>query len=314
MTRAPTPPEPAPTLKPDLVSLLPSATDLIFALGLGGRLAGVSHSCDHPGTAGRPVLTRSVVDPSLPAAEIDRAVGEALREGRPLYEVNWAGLRALKPALVVTQDVCEVCAVSASSFDLGAGHTAPACPAPETPWTTLSLSGTSLGGILADLEALGEATGTADRARALADEARARWERLPGANTSPPLDRRPRVLTLEWTDPPFYGGHWVPEQVEQAGGASVLGRPGVPSGRTTWEAAQRGAPEVVVVMACGYGLSENVALARALDLGNLPGAQVWAVDANALFSRPSLGVVRGAEVLSELLRGVACPGESLRTA
>lgn len=293
-------------MKRRLVSLLPSATDLIFDLGLGDQLLGVSHSCDHPGAAGLPVLTRSIVGPDLPQADIDRAVSEAVREGRALYTVDGPLLDALRPELVVTQGVCEVCAVTPGTV-ADAVQSLPGClPAGQV----LSLEGKTFAGILADLRALAQAAGVPERAEALADETRRRWEAIR------PAPHPLRVLTLEWVDPPFYGGHWVPEQVARAGGTDVLGHAGRDSGRTTWEDIARLDPDVVVVMCCGYGLSDNAEFARQVlarsELRAVRGGQVWAVDANAFFSRPSLGVVRGAEVLAALLRGESCAGESVR--
>lgn len=291
---------------PRIASLLPSATDLLFDLGLGESVVAVSHSCDHPGAAAHPVLTRSIVDPSAPQAEIDRAVSEAVREGRALYQVDGELLDELGPDLVVTQGVCEVCAVTPGTIETAVRYLPGCLPAAQV----LSLEGRSVAGILEDVLALAHAAGVGERGAALAREAQARW------NAVQPVPHAPRVLTLEWVDPPFYGGHWVPEQVERAGGVNVLGAAGTDSGRTTWEQVTALAPDVTVVMCCGYGLAENVAFARTLlertELRAVPGGQVWAVDANALFSRPSLGVVRGAEVLAALLWGQACEGESVR--
>ena len=286
-----------------LVSLLPSATDLIFELGLGERLLGVSHCCDHPGAAGLPVLTRSIIGYDLPQPEIDRAVSEAVRAGRALYTVDGPLLDELRPDLVVTQGVCEVCAVTPGTI-AEATRLLPGClPAEQV----LSLEGQDFAGILTDLRALADAAGAAERGARLAESAQARWDGIEAA----PGGRR--VLTLEWVDPPFYGGHWVPEQVARAGGVDVLGQPGQVSGRATWEEVAPLAPDVTVVMCCGYGLAENADFARTvLERPELRGSEVWAVDANAHFSRPSLGVVRGAEVLAALLGGRELAGESLR--
>ncbi|WP_412027478.1 cobalamin-binding protein [Deinococcus yunweiensis] len=289
-----------------IVSLLPSATDLLFDLGLGDRVVGVSHSCDHPGVAGRSVLTRSIVDSSAPQSEIDRAVSEAMRSGLALYTVDGPLLDTLKPDLVVTQGVCEVCAVTPGTIEQAVRYLPGCLPADSV----LSLEGTSVAGILADLRALAGAAGVPDRGEALAARAQAEWDAVP------PVTHAPRVLTLEWADPPFTGGHWVPEQVERAGGVNVLGAPGVDSARTTWETIAQTDPDVIVVMCCGYGLEQNVAFARDVlgrrDLRAVRDGQVWAVDANALYSRPALGVIRGAAVLAALLRGEATEGASVR--
>ncbi|GGM21313.1 cobalamin-binding protein [Deinococcus aerophilus] len=287
-----------------IVSLLPSATDLLFDLGLGGRVAGVSHSCDHPGAAGLPVLTRSIVDSGAPQAEIDRAVSEAVRAGLSLYTVDGSLLDALDPALVVTQGVCEVCAVTPGNIEEAVRYLPGCLPTANV----LSLEGRSVAGILDDLRALAGAAGVAQRGEALAADAQRRWDAIE------PVQTAPRVLTLEWVDPPFYGGHWVPEQVTRAGGVNVLGAAGTDSGRAGWEDIAALDPDVIVVMCCGYGLEQNVEFAREVrartGLRAVRDGQVWAVDANALFSRPALGVVRGAEVLAEVLRGRECVGES----
>ena len=293
-----------------IVSLLPSATDLIFELGLGDHLLGVSHCCDHPGAASLPVLTRSIIGSDLPQAEIDRAVSEAVRAGRALYTVDGPLLDRLRPDLVVTQGVCEVCAVTPGTV-AEAVRFLPGClPAEQV----LSLEGKTFAGILADLRALARAAGVRERGEALAAESERRWNAIRPVGVQVP--EPPRVLTLEWVDPPFYGGHWVPEQVAQAGGKDVLGHAGRDSGRTSWEDVVQLDPDVIVVMCCGYGLSDNAEFARQVlshpELRAVRAGQVWGVDANAHFSRPSLGVVRGAEVLAALLRGEESAGESVR--
>ncbi|GGO19292.1 cobalamin-binding protein [Deinococcus humi] len=294
------------TIPDRIISLLPSATDLLFDLGLGARVAGVSHSCDHPGVAGLPILTRSIVDSGASQAEIDRAVSEAVRAGQALYTVDGELLDAIDPGLVVTQGVCEVCAVTPGTIEAAVRFLPGCLPAAQV----LSLEGRSFAGILDDLRVLAAAAGVAELGEQLADAAQARWDAIK------PVQTAPRVLTLEWVDPPFYGGHWVPEQVIRAGGVNVLGAAGIDSGRTDWAAITVLDPDVIVVMCCGFGLTQNAAFARDLlqrtDLRAVCSGQVWAGDANASFSRPALGVVRGAEVLAELLRGHECAGESVR--
>ncbi|CAM3911444.1 ABC transporter substrate-binding protein [Deinococcus frigens] len=295
------------THAPDrIISLLPSATDLLFDLGLGGRLAGISHSCDHPGAAGLPVLTRSIIDSGAPQAEIDRAVSEALRAGRALYSVDGDLLDRIGPGLVVTQGVCEVCAVTPGTIQEAVRYLPGCLPTANV----LSLEGRSVAGILDNLRALAGAAGVTELGEKLAADTQTRWDAIQ------PVKTAPRVLTLEWVDPPFYGGHWVPEQVARAGGVNALGAAGTDSGRTGWQDISALDPDVIVVMCCGYGLAQNVEFARELltktDLRAVRDGELWAVDANASFSRPALGVVRGAEVLAELLRGRECAGESVR--
>ena len=293
-----------------IASLLPSATDLLCALGLRPSLVAVSHCCDHPAVGGLAVLTRSIIDSARPSAEIDRAVSEAVRAGRPLYSVKAELLDELRPDLVVTQGVCEVCAVTPRTVNEAVRYLPDALPAHGR---VLSLEGRTVEGILADVGVLAWAAGVEARGEALIGEARARWAGIT------PVTHAPRVLTLEWTDPPFYGGHWVPEQVERAGGVNACGAAGQDSRRLSWAEAAAADPDVLVVMCCGYGLADNARFAaelyahpEAAGLRAVRVGQVWAVDANALFSRPALGVVRGAEVLAEVLRGEATEGAAVR--
>lgn len=296
-----------------IASLLPSATEIVCALGLRDQLVAVSHSCDRPESiTGLPVLTRSIIDPTLSPAEVDRAVSAAVREGRALYSVQAELLDELRPELIVTQGVCEVCAVTPRTVQEAVRYLPDCLPVNGQ---LLSLEGRDLTGILADVRAVAAAVGLSERGEALVQEAEARW------NAVQPVSHAPTVLTLEWTDPPFFGGHWVPQQVERAGGRNAFGQTGQDSGRVRWSDIVAADPDVTVVMCCGYGLSENAGFARTLldhpearGLRAVQGGQLWAVDANASFSRPSLGVVRGAEVLAQLLRGNELPGESLRIA
>lgn len=266
-----------------IASLLPGATEMVAALGLGSSLVAVSHECDHPPeVAGLPRITGSWLKPDQAPADIDEAVSSAVREGRPLYRVDGEMLERLKPELVVTQGVCEVCAVTGDTVR-AVGSTVP----------MLSLTGASFEGVLEDLSALGEATGV--DATPVVARLRARWAALPGGGSV-------RVMMLEWPDPPYYGGHWVPEQVERAGGVDVMGKAGERSGRTTWEAIAEADPDVLVSIACGFDLSGNVH-----HLQGTPKlrASKWACDANAHFSRPGPRLVDGAEILAAILRDPA---------
>ena len=295
-----------------IASLLPSATDIVAALGLGAHLVAVSHSCDHEIANGLPVITRSIIDSERPQLEIDRAVSRALRLGLPLYQVLGERLEQLRPNLILTQGVCEVCAVTPQTLQASIRYLPDAIPSDAQ---ILTLSGENLHGILADVYAVGRASHWLDRANSLIERAEDDW------NALEPVAHAPRVMTLEWSDPPFFGGHWVPEQVTRAGGLSVLGGEGIPSGRTTWAHILETDPDVIVVMSCGYGLAQNARFAETIcshlearGLRAVRAGQVWAVDANALFSRPSLGVVRGAFVLRELLLGRSVAGSSVRVA
>lgn len=295
----------------NIASLLPSATEIICDLGLRSQLVAVSHSCDRPASVAElPVLTRSIIAYDLPPAEIDRAVSVAVRDGLPLYHVRAELLSELAPDLIVTQGVCQVCAVTPDTVHDAVKYLPDCLPLGGR---MLSLEGRTLDGILADVLAVAVAAGVPERGEELVRRARADWQAVQS------VQHAPRVLTLEWTEPPFTGGHWVPEQVVRAGGVNAFGQAGHDSQRATWEAIRASDPDVIVVMCCGYGLSENAGFARDL-LGHAHASRLravregrlWAVDANAHFSRPALGVVRGAQVLAALLAEQETEGESVR--
>jgi iron complex transport system substrate-binding protein len=284
-----------------IVSLIPSGTDIVVALGLAESLVGVSHECDNPAVVGRglPVLTSSVLGaaPEVPPGDVDRAVSEARAAGEKLYRVDVDLLASLQPDVVLSQDVCDVCAVPGSDV-------VPGLPAGAA---LVMLSATSLAGLEDDLIRLGAALGVEEAGMGMIQRLRSiRFEvmgRIGGA-------RRRRVLTLEWGDPPFVGGHWVPEMVGTAGGDHLLVAPGDPSVRSSWEAVGASDPEVVVFMPCGYSLGAAVDEGRSL-VGRLPDKEWWAVDASALFSRctPS-AVSRGLHVLAGVLHPAVCPPPS----
>ncbi|MDQ4042020.1 MAG: ABC transporter substrate-binding protein, partial [Actinomycetota bacterium] len=232
-----------------IASLVPSSTEKLFALGLGDSVVAVTHECDYPPEASAlPHLTRSVIPAGLPAGEIDRAVRERTEQGLALYELDEARLAELEPDLIVTQAVCEVCAVS---FDdvVAAAQRLPGKP------QVISLDPSSLEEVLADVPRLASATG-ADEAgeRLLADAGR----RLDAVRTAVEDAARPRVAALEWLDPIFVGGHWVPEMVRLAGGEDVLGEAGGRSRTAEWDEVAAARPDVIISMPCGYGLEQNV--------------------------------------------------------
>jgi iron complex transport system substrate-binding protein len=294
-----------------IASLLPSATEIICDLGLQDQLVAVSHCCDRPAAVSAlPVLTRSVIGYDLPPAEIDRAVSAAVQGDSPLYNVRAELLDELSPDLIVTQGVCEVCAVTPATVQNAVRYLPDSLPLGGQ---LLSLEGRTFEGILADVQVVASAAGVPERGEQLVRASKARWDAVL------PVDHAPKVLTLEWTEPPFTGGHWVPEQVARAGGHDAFGEAGQDSRRASWDAISAADPDVIVVMCCGYGLSENAGFAsdllghpQASALRAVQSGQLWAVDANAHFSRPALGVVRGAEVLADLLRGHENAGESLQ--
>jgi iron complex transport system substrate-binding protein len=277
-----------------IASLVPSATEMLFALGLGDQVVAVTHECDYPPEAqNKPHLTRSLVREGLTAGEIDAEVRRLTGEGRHLYELDEPTLAELDVDLIVTQAVCEVCAVS---FD---DVVAVAARLPSKP-SVISLDPSNLDEVLADIPRLGEATGVADRAASLRDELERRLERVRAAVDGA---TRPRVLALEWLDPPFIGGHWVPEMIEIAGGDDVLGVAGDKSRTAEWEELRPSEPDVIVAMPCGWDAAQARAEVNghAPDVAAIGADHIWAVDAAASFSRPGPRLVEGTELLAHLL-------------
>ena len=291
-----------------IVSLLPSATELACALGLRDQLVAVSHECDYPTDVKTlPRITSSILGHDLDPKQIDDAVVQAVREGQALYQINGDLLRELEPDLILTQGVCDVCAVSQGTVD----ETLVFLPELAADVKTLSLSGATFEGILRDMRLLAEATGREARAAELSADLRKCWHTL----ESNPPQNRPRVLMLEWPEPPFYGGHWVPEMVAVAGGIDVLGHVGVDSKRTTWAEIAATDPDIIVSIACGYDLAKNTEFAQNLyahpeakHLRAVQSEQVWACDANSYFSRPAPRIVEGAQVLRGIFAGEALEG------
>ena len=286
--------------RPRIVSMLPSATEMIFSLGLGDRLVAVSHECDFPAAARRKpkVVFDRFPTRGVASAAIDRRVAKALRNKESLCAIDLDVLREAKPDVIVTQELCDVCAITGTDLQIALKNLrlSPRIIA-QTP--------RGLSGILEDLVELGMALGVEARARRLARLLRGRMERLRKKISRLP---RPRVFAMEWTDPPYACGHWVPEQVELAGGYDILGAAGRDSARTTWEAIERGDPEIVVLMPCGFDARR--AAREATRLARLPqwkrlravrDGRVFAVDANAYFSRPGPRAVDGAELLGSII-------------
>jgi iron complex transport system substrate-binding protein len=287
-----------------VASLVPSATEMLFALGLGDRVAAVTHECDYPpGAEQLPHLTRSVIPEGLDAAEIDRAVRERTGSGESLYELDEDVLAELDVDLIVTQAVCEVCAVSFDDVRAAAERL------PTKP-EVVSLDPSTLGEVLADIPRLAEAAGVSEAGDQLAAELGERLEAVEGAVEGAP---RPPVAALEWLDPVYIGGHWVPQMIELAGGLDVLGLPGEKSRTAEWDEIEAVAPEVVLSMPCGYyaeqAAAETMRWRRRLSL---LGARVIAVDAAAYFSRPGPRLVDGVELLAHLLHPELVPAPPTR--
>ena len=282
-----------------IASLVPSSTEMLFALGLGDSVVAVTHECDYPPEAAdREQLTRSVIPDGLSAAAIDHAVRERTQAGQALYELDEALLAELEPDLIVTQAVCAVCAVS---FD---EVTAAAARMPSQP-QVISLDPSTLGEVLSDIPRLAAAAGAPEAGAVLAEEAAARIGAVEQAVAGAP---RPRVAALEWLDPVFIGGHWVPQMIELAGGEDVVGRAGEPSRTAEWAEVAAAGPEVVIAIPCGYGTER--AAREALDARErllALGARALAVDASSYFSRPGPRLVDGVELLAYILHPERVP-------
>jgi iron complex transport system substrate-binding protein len=277
-----------------IVSLVPSATEMLFAIGAGDEVVAVTHECDFPPEAlDLPKITQDVIGPGLEAREIDAAVRSLTESGRAIYELDEHLLARLRPDLIVTQALCAVCAVSVDDVRAVAERMD---PAPEV----LSLDPMTLGEVLSDVRTLAQHVDRKDEAVDLVQQAAGRIDRVRLAVRDAP---RPRVLALEWLDPVFVAGHWVPQLIDYAGGDDVLGFSGEKSEVFTWEQVTAAEPEVIVVMPCGYDAER--AQEEAYDYGDeleaVGAARVYAVDASALFSRPSHRLVDGLETLAHIL-------------
>ncbi len=282
-----------------ICSLLPSATEILYALGLGDSVTGVTHECDFPPeAAAKPALIRPRVDPRAKPAEIDRQVTAVVARGESIYAVDPELLGSLAPDLIVTQDLCHVCA--ASPDDLAAAL----AKLPKQP-RVLSLTPHSLADVWDDIRRVGQAADRASEAEALA---KALEQKVAAVEARAARGRsRPRVLCLEWLDPYYIGGHWVPEMVALAGGEDVLGRAGEPSFRATAAEIAKSSPEVIVVMPCGYNAARTAAELSAAqfpaawnDLPAVRERRVFAVDANSYFSRPGPRLAEGVRILARI--------------
>jgi len=290
-----------------IVSLVPHATELLFALGLGDQVVGVTHECDHPEEAqDLPQVTRDVLEPGLAPAAVDAAVRARTEAGESIYELDDELVRELEPELIVTQALCDVCAVSVDEVRALAQE----LPGPPR---VISLDPTTYGETVADMRTIAQATGAKDAALDLIARTARRADVVRLAVRGAP---RPRVAALEWLDPVFVAGHWTPQLIEMAGGEDVLGFPGERSRQATWEEVAAAQPEVVIVMPCGYDAAR--ALVEAEEFGGRLRAvgadQVIAVNASAYFSRPGPRLVDGLELLAHILhpdRVPQAPAEAL---
>ncbi|MBA6433686.1 cobalamin-binding protein [Streptomyces sp. GMR22] len=292
-----------------IVSLLPAATDIVAELGLAGQLAGRTHECDWPpeAVAGLPVVTATGLDQdALTSREISDAVGGATHSGSSLYTLDTEALAALRPDVVITQDLCEVCAVSYRKVSR-------AVRLLDARTRVLSLEPHTLDDVLDCLVTVGELLGVRERAQRRRADLR---DRLEGIRQAVAGRARPRVVAIEWLDPLWPAGHWVPDQIATAGGEPLLAASGAHTTPMTWEAVRAARPEVVLVLPCGFPpertLRETHLLTRLPGWADLPAVRagrVWVLDGPAYFNRPGPRVVRGAEVLAHVLHGVRAGNE-----
>lgn len=289
-----------------IVSLLPSLTEICFTLGLGHQLVAVTHECDFPGRARTlPHVTRSILPPDLrDSAEIDRQVKAALAEGKALYELDRERLSRLRPDLILTQALCHVCAVSVDDVR---GIAAELEPVPDV----VSIEPTTLDEVISSISTVGSLTDRVATASAAVDALKHRIERI--REHVHRTEHQHRVVCLEWLDPPMVAGHWVPEMVEIVGGVDPLGEAGKPSFEVNWQDVIAAEPDTIILMPCGYNLTDTVD-----ETGRLAGADgpipveieqtpavreghVYAVDGSAYFSRPGPRLVSGVETLAGIL-------------
>ena len=293
-----------------IISLLPSATEIVYELGLGDSLQGVTFECDHPADARtKPVVSDTALpqDRPLAPAEVDRHVREFMDGGQPIYVLDRELIQRIQPDLILAQDLCRVCAVPS-------GQVADALEELGCRSEVISLDPNSIDDILEGIRVVGRATGTDQRADQVTDALRARVDAVRRRAAGLPSIR---TLVLEWSDPPFAGGHWVPGMIHTAGGIGLLCDPGKPSPRVTWEQIAEAAPEVIVFSPCGYYLAEAEEEAAALyalpafaETPAARGGDVFAVDATSYFSRPGPRIVDGLEILAWAVHPEAFPQPS----
>ena len=283
-----------------IVSLLPSATEIIYALGLGDQLVGVTHECDFPETvASLPKITQTLIPSDASSAAIDGLVRERLKTQLALYTLDLPTLERLNPDLIVTQALCDVCAVAEEEVRSAA------CNLPGKP-RVVNLEPTTLAGVLESLELVAQAAGAPDLARSAIAELRARINAV--AQRSAIINSRPSVLLLEWLDPPFSCGHWSPELVQLAGGQEVLGVAGERSRTLEWSEVLAAQPEVILIACCGFSIERTmqdvpglVARPGYADLPAVRERRVYVVDGSAYFSRPGPRLVDSLEILAHAL-------------
>ncbi len=281
-----------------LVSLLPSTTEIVYSLGLGEDLVGVTFECDEPPAARseKTIVVGGRDTRGMTAREIDSYVRAQLAAGADLYTLHADALADLRPDLILTQDLCRVCALPSGHVEDALGYLG--CQA-----DVLSLDPHSLDEVLDSILTVGQRTGVPERATRLVGDLRARLARVEASVAG---RRRPAVAVVEWVDPPFTAGHWIPDLVTAAGGLPVAADPGVPSVATNWDTIAAAEPELAVVAPCGYHLPGAVEQAQAVAQ-TLPGVPVWAIDADGIVVRPGPRLIDGVEALASILHPGAVP-------
>lgn len=282
-----------------IVSLLPSATEIVCALGLSDALVGISHDCDYPSTvAGKPVLSQAVITAELSSGEIDRRIRGQLHQGLSVYHLDQAELGRLEPTLILTQELCEVCAPSFSLVEAAARRAG-------SDSRIVSLEPRGLEDILDNIVLVGELTGRREDAGNLVADLGRRIQKVKGAVAGRP---RPTVICLEWLDPLFVAGHWVPEMVDAAGGSDLLGHPRAHSSVIEWQAIVEADPDVLVLMPCGFDLSRTRDEAELLirrqgwdELKAVRSRRVYLTNGTAYFNRPGPRIIQGLEILAAIV-------------
>ena len=288
-----------------ICSLLPSTTEIVCALGLKENLVGITHECDYPQEISDvQVVTKSLIDHSGSSSqEINRHISEALHSGSGIYAIDNESLEFTNPDLILTQELCEVCAVSYSQVEESVRTL-------SGNQTVLSFEPSNIGGILDSIIRIGKQTNAESNAKTLVNKSHERIDAV-RSKSSDSL-RKPRVLGLEWLEPPFIGGHWVPEMIEIAGGSPALGEKEAPSREIPWEQALASSPEIIVLMVCGFDLKRTVEefnLLSESEFWKQYGGEIYAVDGSAYFSRPGPRIIDGIEILGEIIH----PGIFQRT-
>lgn len=283
-----------------IASLLPSATEIVCALGLEKNLIGITHECDFPRSViGKPHLTASRIShETMSSAEIDHAVRSQLDGHGSIYDLDVKTLEELKPDLIITQELCEVCAVSYKQVEKATRmYVADA--------QVVSLEPNTIADIFDNIKTVGELTGTSERAEQVIAELENRLNNLRERTAG--IEKRPRVFMLEWLEPPFAPGHWTPEQTEIAGGFCVLGEAGEKSATTTYDEIRKSNPDVIVLVPCGYytedilrQLPNTIFPENFREISAFQNGEIWAMDASAYFSRPAPRIVDGAEILAKI--------------